>query len=47
MKDKKTDRIDDIMQDPFEEYVKLGEPGKADKAYAWQTAVGLQDVDHG
>ena len=37
--------MDDIRKDPFEEYIKLGEPGKTDKAYAWQTAVGLQDVD--
>ncbi len=45
MKNKKTDQMDDIRKDPFEEYIKLGEPGKTDKAYAWQTAVGLQDVD--
>ena len=45
MKDKKTDQIDDIREDPFEEYIRMGEPDKADKAYAWQTAVGLQDVD--
>ena len=45
MKDKNTDQIDDIREDPFEEYIRLGEPNKADKAYAWQTAVGLQDVD--
>lgn len=45
MKDLKTKQIDDIREDPFEEYIKLGEPDKADRAYAWQTAVGLQDVD--
>ena len=45
MKDRKTDQFDDIRQDPFEEYIKLGEPDKYDMAYAWQTAVGLQDVD--
>lgn len=45
MKDKKIGQIDEIREDPFEEYIKLGEPDKADKAYAWQTAVGLQDVD--
>ena len=45
MIDKKNDQIDDIRKDPFEEYIKLGEPDKADKAYAWQTAIGLQDVD--
>ena len=31
MKDKKTKQIDDIREDPFEEYIKLGEPDKADK----------------
>lgn len=45
MKSKNTDQIDDIREDPFEEYIRMGEPDKADKAYAWQTAVGLQDVD--
>ncbi len=46
MKDsKKTGKINEINEDPFEEYIRLGEPDKADKAYAWQTAVGLQDVD--
>ena len=39
------DQFDDVLYDPFEEYIRLGEPDKADKAYAWQTAVGLQDVD--
>ena len=46
MKDnKKIGKINEINEDPFEEYIRLGEPDKADKAYAWQTAVGLQDVD--
>ena len=45
MIDRNKDQIEDIRQDPFEEYIKLGEPDKADKAYAWQTAIGLQDVD--
>ena len=45
MKSNNTDQIDDIREDPFEEYIRMGEPDKADKAYAWQTAVGLQDVD--
>lgn len=44
--DKKKNKIDDLHKDPFEEYLKIGEPEKADKAYAWQTAVGLQDVDN-
>lgn len=42
---KKTGKIDELREDPFEEYIRLGEPDKVDKAYAWQTAVGLQDVD--
>ncbi|MDO4803489.1 MAG: antitoxin VbhA family protein [Lachnospiraceae bacterium] len=46
MKDKIAKQINDIREDPFEEYTKLGEPDKADMAYAWQTAVGLQDVDN-
>ena len=29
----------------FEEYIRQGEPGRAEKSAAWQTAIGLQDVD--
>ena len=29
----------------FEEYIRQGEPQKREKGYAWQTAIGLQDVD--
>lgn len=29
----------------LDEYIKLGEPGKAEKSEAWQTAIGLQKVD--
>ena len=29
----------------FEEYSHAGEPQKAEKAYAWSTAIGLQAVD--
>lgn len=32
-------------QDPFASYYVPGEPGKAERAYAWQTAIGLQAVD--
>ncbi len=32
-------------QDPFGKYYRCGEPEKAEKANAWQTAIGLQDVD--
>lgn len=31
--------------DNFEEYLRQGEPDKAEKAKVWKTAVGLQDVD--
>ena len=29
----------------LEEYIRQGEPGKAEKSAAWQIAIGLQDVD--
>ena len=29
----------------FDEYIRQGEPGRKEKAQAWQTAIGLQDVD--
>ena len=29
----------------FEEYSQVGEPLKAERAYAWSTAIGLQAVD--
>lgn len=29
----------------LEEYIRQGEPGRAEKSAAWQTAIGLQDVD--
>jgi fido (protein-threonine AMPylation protein)/biotin operon repressor len=31
--------------DNFEEYLRQGEPGKAEKAKDWKTAIGLQQVD--
>ncbi len=31
--------------DNFEEYLRQGEPSKAEKAKVWKTAIGLQDVD--
>lgn len=34
-----------MEKDPFKEYLKESEPDKADKGYAWSTAVGLQAVD--
>lgn len=29
----------------FDEYIRQGEPERKEKAAAWQTAIGLQDVD--
>ena len=29
----------------FDEYIRNGEPGKKEKATAWKTAIGFQDVD--
>lgn len=34
-----------MNKDPFEEYIRHKEPEKAEKGYAWQTAIGLQAVD--
>jgi len=31
--------------DNFEEYLRQGEPNKAEKAKAWKMAIGLQQVD--
>ena len=45
MAEKKRCHIEDKRTDPFAEYFISGEPCRADKAYAWQTAIGLQDVD--
>ena len=33
------------QKNDFDEYKRLGEPGKAKKAEIWQTAIGLQQVD--
>lgn len=45
MAEKKRHHIEDKCIDPFAEYFISGEPGRTDKAYVWQTAIGLQDVD--
>lgn len=34
-----------MMQDPFEEYLRQGEPDSAERADLWQVAIGLQAVD--
>lgn len=34
-----------MTQDPFKEYLRHIEADKKEKSYAWQTAIGLQDVD--
>lgn len=31
--------------DNFEEYIRQGEPNKAEKAKVWKMAIGLQQVD--
>jgi len=31
--------------DNFEEYIRQGEPNKAENAKVWKTAIGLQQVD--
>ena len=36
---------DKNWQFELEEYIKQGEPDRAEKSEAWQTAVGLQAVD--
>ena len=35
----------DIEHLDFDEYIRAGEPGKRERAYAWRTAIGLQAVD--
>lgn len=37
--------MDDIKNDPFEEYIRQTEPSKKELGYAWYTAMGLQAVD--
>ncbi len=34
-----------MNKDAFNKYTKYTEPSKREKAYAWQTGIGLQDVD--
>ena len=34
-----------MEKDPFKEYLRESEPNKAQKGYAWSTAIGLQAVD--
>ena len=34
-----------MEKDPFKEYLRESEPDKAEKSYAWSTAIGLQAVD--
>lgn len=33
------------MATDFEKYIRQGEPGRRERAYTWQTAIGLQAVD--
>ncbi|OOF35667.1 Fic family protein [Rodentibacter heidelbergensis] len=34
-----------MIKDPFEEYIRHIDASKKEKGYAWQTAIGLQDID--
>ena len=34
-----------MKTDPFREYLIQAEPGRREKGYAWNTAIGLQSVD--
>ena len=33
------------MSEDFDKYYEATEPGMRERAYAWATAIGLQDVD--
>jgi len=44
-KENEAPHISDKREDPFAQYYVLGEPSKAEKACAWGTAIGLQNVD--
>ena len=35
----------EMTEDPFKEYLIQSEPSKREKGCAWQTAIGLQEVD--
>ena len=44
LREEKTTFIELIMEN-FDEYLRQGEPSKAEKAKVWKTAIGLQQVD--
>lgn len=44
LREEKTTFIEQIMEN-FDEYLRQGEPNKAEKAKVWKTAIGLQQVD--
>ena len=37
--------VTSMKKDLFKEYIRQSQPGRREKAYAWHTAIGLQDVD--
>lgn len=37
--------MDDMRNDPFEEYIKNLPPSRKEIGQAWSAAIGLQDVD--
>ncbi len=45
MDHRKQDHQAEPWQESLEAYIREGEPEQAEKSLAWQTAIGLQDVD--
>ena len=37
--------MEDMLNDPFDEYMKQGDPDRRKLVHAWQTGIGLQAVD--
>lgn len=37
--------VTSMKKDPFKKYIRQGQSDRREKAYAWHTAIGLQDVD--
>jgi hypothetical protein len=40
-----TNKCEEDMTEDFDKYYEAVEPGRRERAYAWATAIGLQDVD--
>ena len=39
-----TNKCEEDMTEDFDKYYEAVEPGRRERAYAWATAIGLQDV---